>query len=38
MGAKYMADPRIVALEGKTDLPYNGKRSFYSGFEVKIEL
>jgi uncharacterized protein YbaA (DUF1428 family) len=38
MGAKYMADPRIVALEGNTDLPYNGKRSFYSGFEVKIEL
>lgn len=38
MGAKYMADPRITALDGGTDLPYNGRRSFYSGFEVQIEL
>jgi len=38
MGGKYMADPRIAALEGKTDLPYNGRRSFYSGFEIQIEL
>ncbi len=37
MGAKYMADPRITALEGITDMPYDGKRSFYSGFEVQIE-
>jgi uncharacterized protein YbaA (DUF1428 family) len=31
---KYMADPRIAAL-GETPMPYDGKRVFYGGFEIK---
>jgi uncharacterized protein YbaA (DUF1428 family) len=32
--AKYMADPRIVKLSA-LEMPYDGKRVFYAGFEVK---
>lgn len=32
--AKYMADPRIKALE-KLPMPYDAQRVFYAGFEVK---
>ena len=32
--AKYMADPRIAKL-GELPMPYDGKRVFYAGFEVK---
>ncbi len=31
---KYMADPRIAKL-GELPMPYDGKRVFYGGFEVK---
>jgi uncharacterized protein YbaA (DUF1428 family) len=32
--AKYMADQRILAY-GDTPMPYDGKRVFYGGFEIK---
>ena len=32
--AKYMADARIAAM-ADTPMPYDGKRVFYAGFEIK---
>lgn len=35
---KVMADPRLAAMMNPKTLPFDGKRMFYGGFKVLLEL
>jgi uncharacterized protein YbaA (DUF1428 family) len=38
VNAKVMADPRLAKMGGPGDMPFDGKRMIYGGFEVKVDL
>jgi len=38
VNAKVMADPRLAAMGGPQDMPFDMKRMFFGGFEVLVTL
>jgi uncharacterized protein YbaA (DUF1428 family) len=38
VNAKVMADPRLAAMMDPTTLPFDGKRMFFGGFEMRVDL
>jgi len=36
--AKVMKDPRITSMMGNGAMPFDGKRMFYGGFKVMVDL
>ena len=38
VNARVMKDPRMAKLHGMTEMPFDGKRMVYGGFEVKVDL
>ena len=38
INAKVMADPRMAPMMNSKDLPFDGKRRFWGGFKVAVEV
>jgi uncharacterized protein YbaA (DUF1428 family) len=38
VNAKVMADPRLAAMMDPITLPFDGKRMFFGGFEMRVDL
>ncbi len=38
INAKVMADPRLAAMMDPTNMPFDGKRMFFGGFEMRVDL
>ena len=38
VNARVMKDPRLAGMHDMSEMPFDGKRMIYGGFEVKVDL